>query len=230
MKRRIESIMYDFDDTLINTCLVSSQNLVVAAARYKEERSAQIQVPTQEKCYSMYAPTWKEWVQLCIQGIDNFEQAQAFSEFYDEILDELPSFSPFPGALETLTFTRDLPGPQGIMTARTSNHFGKRLSEAGIDEKFFDFYHTGVRKHDDPDALEPGVNIIINRGVKRENIAYVGDHTNDYFAAVSVGIHFIGVLTGPRSQELMRLKMEEDHLVLPSIRNIPAYIKIQNTA
>lgn len=220
----IKAVIYDFDDTLIETTGPSSKNLVFALGMYKPRNGEIIEIPSVDRVFDVWAPTWKEWLAKCVPGID----VEHFKCFYKSIVDKLPySYRAFPGALDTLHFTREL-GHHGIISSRTSDHFGKRIDEAGLENTLFDFSFCGVRKQDDPRALEPGVEYITKRGIKREQIVYVGDHPSDLKAAKSAGIRFIGVLTGPKWREL-RDSSESRYVVLPSVAQLPCLIELHNS-
>ncbi len=205
---------------MILTAEPSSRNVVFALREYTKSDS----IPTPEQALAMYAATWDEWISLCVPGID----VEKFKEFYISIKQDLPCKYPaVQGALEAIAFTREL-GPHGIMTSRSERLFYQRAQEAGIDLKIFDFCHTiedvkNSKPH--PDAFEPGIRIITEKGVVREEIAYVGDRETDYETACNAGIQFIGVMTRPRKDEIDKL----NGLTVASVADVPAYIREQNS-
>ena len=66
MPRKIEAVMYDLDNTLIDTTRASSQNLVWALRRYLAIYNEQVRVPTPDEAYAIWAPTWSQWVPKCV--------------------------------------------------------------------------------------------------------------------------------------------------------------------
>ncbi len=223
-KNIILAVIYDLDDTLLDTINPSSKNLVYALTKYPKINDTA--VPTPEQAFANhYATTWDGWVKDLIPEID----VDDFKKFYNSLRDELPhNYKPIPGAIGSINFTQQL-GPQGIMTSGSKERSHTKAKEAGIDA-LFDFFHSREDvEHKKPHrlALEPGIQIIESKSINRANIAYIGDRENDYIASINAEIQFIGVRTGARTDEMDRLK-NQGKIVLPSVAYVPMYISAHN--
>ena len=223
----IEIVIYDVDDTLLNTTLGSAQNMHYALTQFPSVDSAM--VPDLAVVIDRaIAPTWKEWAASCLPGID----ADAFREFYRGMVDELPAqFYPlFEGTQEALNFTGTL-GPQGIVTSRERGMFLRRAAAAGLDLGQFAFTHTYEDvelSKPSPLALEPGIQIIESKGIPRERIVYAGDRVDDYTATRDAGISFVGVKTGPERSLIANLAERKGVGVIDSVADLPTYIQTHN--
>jgi HAD superfamily hydrolase (TIGR01549 family) len=179
----IQAILFDFDDTLINT-LETKISALQETARYfyhfhltEEAIKKQWGKPYHALLQTLFLETGDSLEHI----MSNYESiAQNYpASLYDDIVAYLPEL-----LQKTLV---------GIVTSARRFVVTRDLHLVGLDENMF-FYiqtadDTSVYKPD-PAVFVPILNELAKKGISKEKVVYVGDTFNDYLAAKGAGLRF----------------------------------------
>jgi len=213
----IKAVIFDFDDTLVETYEVVSENLKLVLKKNG------LNIPTERDLREHWGKSCNELFSTLWPGIDKniiYEQEK-------ELLKTFKSPSPVKGVHEML----DLLSNKfilGIVTGGDKNFFMEKIIKAGIDIKKFSFVLTQdeVQKpKSDPGYFAPAFSELEKLGISKNEVLFVGDSVYDYEAAKNAGILFAGVLTGPASREDFMKKGVKESMIIPSVMELPGFIK-----
>jgi FMN phosphatase YigB (HAD superfamily) len=135
---------------------------------------------------------------------------------YRKIAPDLP-YSATEGALSFVESSSDRGIHQVILTNRL-NLLDKRLIQAGFDPGVFVAKiaptDTGIKKPD-PRVYAEINSLAIKEGIPKSQIVSIGDHVDDYLAARGNGIEFYAILAQGSSsiQDFVHSGLEKEHIV-----------------
>ena len=105
-------------------------------------------------------------------------------------------YLPTPNGIEFVKKMKQNGLVQGIVTNRVKM-ISERLNQAGYPQLEFAIApETKEHRKPNPLAFKGALEQLEQKGIKKEEILVLGDHTHDYLAARDAGLEFIGVLTG----------------------------------
>lgn len=222
----IDVVVFDLDDTLIQTKKQSTKNAAYALKKYGIKVSMEA---LRKHCgvsteYKQLDP-WQDWIlsahpELGLEGI------QEFNEFYLSLKDELPIYPAVDGAASCLKLVAAC-HYLILSTGRSSKWLGRRLEGAGIDKNLFSavFSGEGKPRKPDPKFFDDLFGWTSKEEIKKEQCIYVGDHIYDAQGASSAGIRFVGVLGGIATRKQFQEVGVKRKNILPSVKLLPEYLR-----
>jgi phosphoglycolate phosphatase-like HAD superfamily hydrolase len=198
--KKIRAVIFDMDMTLIN-----SINGVVEFYQKIAKRHYDHQLH-RDDVLAHYGKPHREFVTSMLGKLDN---ADKLMEHVQELIKTEPVKStPINQKINIIDM---LYGKYklGLLTSAPKASITPNLSDAGYDIKKFDFIYAA----EDTDYHKPDSRVFDNLkteldayDIKANEILYVGDSLNDYFAAKDAGILFIAVSTGMDTKQQFILK------------------------
>ena len=187
--RKIEAVIFDFDDTLVKTRAVKTRQHQHVAKRYYGLELSEADVA---KYYGLP-------IDLFMQGVyRNADTAENLRKVYASHSAQFPTDLQ-DGALEALHQLHDRGLKLGIVTAVSTDILMKDLARFDFPYEYFVMIqgaeHTSRHKPD-PAVFEPILSALAQAGVAGELAMYVGDSLSDYVAARDAGLKFTAVTTG----------------------------------
>jgi len=194
----IKAVFFDFDDTLVATFEAKkAEHKYIAKTHYNKDLSDE--------------EILKHW------GIPYSKMIQIFYETTDverAIQHNLKNHSKFPKELykETINTLRHLKNSGkiiGVVTSATSFQFYHDIDMLGVPRELFDYVQTEEDSQfhkPDPKVFDPPLKWLKTKGIKPEEVLYVGDGIRDMEAALGAGLEFLGVTTGLITHEQFKEK------------------------
>jgi len=212
----IKAIVFDFDDTLVQTVANSFEMHAETA------KALGLRVPLCEEFYSHWGKSWGDFLESLWPGIDkNF-----FQEKFHE-LHENRFYPAVEGAVEVVSeLAKDV--SLGIITNRERKWLPRRAKQVGIDLKLFEiiscFDDFGVPK---PNIVtfKPFLDGFGKKGISSKEMLYVGDNLVDLELAQKIGVEFVGVLTGITKEEDFVSQGLMERSIIPSVAALPSLLK-----
>ncbi len=149
---------------------------------------------------------------------DSYENIQ---KNYLEIIDQFP-MEAYPGAVETLTELAEA-YLVGIVTACGREVAMLDLERLGFPvDRLFDIQTAEDSEFHKPDpkVFDPILEKLQGKGVKKEEVLYIGDGLNDYKAANGAGLAFLGIIHHADSKVFDNTEVKTIH----SFKEIEEYI------
>ncbi|HVQ43615.1 MAG TPA: HAD family hydrolase [Candidatus Saccharimonadia bacterium] len=188
-----QAIIFDFDDTLVRSGRIKWAHHKATA---KEFYGLKLTDETLGKHWGM---PFNDMIPLLYQHADTLENMRAANFSIEHRFRKTLQ----PDALVTIKRLHAAGLPLGVLSAMTRDMIEPDIKRFGFDPSHFLFVQgsedTPVHKPD-PGVFDPALHLLQKRGIKPQNILYVGDALSDYYAAIGAGLHFIGVTTGFVSQ------------------------------
>lgn len=188
----IKAIIFDFDDTLVNSMYLRIDKIVSAA---RELFDLQIETSHIVKLWGL---PYNEFNKIVFKDITDFEERRTD---YEKLLEvEVEAFE---GLLDLLVLLRSK-YELGILTSGAKHLVYKDMNRLAIDRSmFFSFVTADDNKFHKPDprAFTRTLEDLQKKGIKPEEAIYIGDSINDYKAAIGAGLNFLGVTTGKHSRK-----------------------------
>lgn len=184
----IKAVLFDFDDTLVNTMGPKwAQHKHIAKTYYgktldDEEIKLHWGKPLTELMQILYET---EDVQTAI-GHNTAMRPHFPKELFDS-------------ALDTLEHLHKCGKKLGLVTATTRSNVLYDFERWRFPKELFGHVQTEEdTKHHKPDprVFEPALLWLKQHQIEPSEVLYIGDHINDMNAAKGAGMHFIGVATG----------------------------------
>lgn len=184
--QKIEVVLFDLDDTLIDT-LNTSFALVIKTAEYFN-----LQPPTYEHYLKTYGGSFPRMVKAWFQGIEvNSDLFRQQFELYGTETDSPQLFN----VAETFKALKNANYRIGIVTNSGAERTKLKLRHAGVNPEILDCLVThndtnGVLKPDPAGLLLANKLLSVNDS---EKVIYVGNAYEDQLAAHAAGVGFCGV-------------------------------------
>jgi len=212
----IKAILFDFDDTLIET-YAGVENLRLAS------HSLGLPFPESGVIERNWGKGWHELITSMWPGIE----VKEFTKTFDSLEASLKPLPPVSGVHEII----DILSKQyvlGIVTGGKREFLIKNALNAKIDLKKFNFIITSNENplpKSDPKFFNLVHMELEKLGVRRDEVLFVGDSAHDFQASKNAGIQFVGVLTGPTKRENLISHGMEESMIIPSVVELPQLIR-----
>jgi phosphoglycolate phosphatase-like HAD superfamily hydrolase len=213
----IKAIVFDFDDTLIHTYRNGIDNLRIIG------KELGLPVPEESEMRKEWGKAAKDFISNLWPGCNPAD----FSEKYISLSSSLKPYPPVEGVHEML----DLLSRRfvlGIVTGSERIAFSRKMVSAGLDFSKFSFILTNdeiQKSKNEAGYFDPLFRELEKLGISKKEVLFVGDSVYDYEAARAGGIHFVGVLTGPSTEEDFIRKGAERGMLIPSVTELPRLIR-----
>ncbi|MEI7579411.1 MAG: HAD hydrolase-like protein [bacterium] len=187
-------ILYDFDDTLVNTFEAKvKQNQELARKYYQKEIS-------REHIANLWGRVFPDILQEIVGVEDSIDNLY---EKYQTLNQDFP-LQALPGAKAIIEFGKQVGLLQGIITTNTRKVILSQMIELGFSASDFFYLQAGedTNVHKPDPAVFLGVKQkILELGWQLSDAIYIGDSTKDMIACEKFGLDFIAVTTGLESNE-----------------------------
>lgn len=218
-KEAQKAIIFDFDDTLINTKCVSLDKHKEAAKR--------LNIDFDEN--ELIKRWGKPWPSLLYEFLG--KNTDKFVKLMDNLEDF--KFEQINGAADSISYAKKKNFFLGILTSSERKWVMKKAKDASIDLGLFEdwliFCNEDVDEHKpDPEVFKNAIEKLAVHGIKKEAVYYCGDNLVDFEAAKNAGINFIAVTTGfTKKEDFVKAGMSEE-LILPSVKELPFKLEMLN--
>lgn len=188
LTNNIKAVIFDHDDTLVNTIGTKSAQHKYIAKRYygKDLTDAEIREhwgkPLEELLCALFSTQ---------DGQKALAYTFAHHENYPKIL--------FPGTIPTLRYLKSQGKLIGVVTATNRYSFDHDILHHKVPAELIDFAQTADETpyhKPDPRVFEPVLGWLKSHNVRIDEVLFVGDGLTDLLAARGVGFAFMGVETG----------------------------------
>lgn len=194
---RYEAVIFDVDDTLIETYHIRRRCLIQAG---KDLGYTNVDGHRIDECYGR---PFDEMIECIYPGIDK----EVFRTHYFRIMNENPT-KLLAGAYALLQYLSSHSIQLAAITKSRNDAIRKDLHNLSIEQ----FFATNVWGSDDtepyqkphPLAFREVLDLWSRRGIHKSKILSIGDGVDDYLASRSHNIDFIAVITGRHSTEDFR--------------------------
>jgi len=181
----IKAIVFDMDDTLVITSKIK-----YLAHKHAAKKFYNLNL-TDEDLDRHWGKPFKD-IMISLYGkVDNIEK---IIENYYSISQDFPLIAHEHAVTVLTKLVKKI--PLGLLTAANVRLMSDALSNSGIDQKIFAHIQTSddtsVHKPD-PKVFDPTLKFFSGLGINPGEIVYVGDVLDDFYAAKSAGLHFIGI-------------------------------------
>lgn len=214
--QKAKAIIFDFDDTLINTKDVSIKRHIETA------RKLGIEFDKRELIKRWGQP----WPQLLYEVL-----GRRADEFINAIKDIKGfKFSQIEGASQTLSYLKSKGFFIGILSSSEREWVLRKTESASLSVRDFDdwlvFSNEDVKECKPSSlAFETILGRLMARGVSRDNIYYCGDMLIDFETARNAGVNFIAVTTGfHRKEDFIKAGLEESMIIM-SVKELPSKLE-----
>lgn len=218
---RFKAIIHDWDDTITNSFETYATWFGDFASFYG------LKVPTLNEV----KPHWAKSIPEIISGVWNELTVQEATEkFYKFVPPKKYEPLPFDGVEDSLTILKRSGVLLGVLTSgikmQTELMYKKHFGDGFMFHEFVlckedcEFHKPDKRVFDLP------ISLFNKKGIKKDEIVYVGDHTVDFESAQNAGLSFVAVTTGviDKSKFLDLGILDKD--ILNSFSDLPKYLGI----
>ena len=216
---KIKAIIHDWDDTITNS-------FETYAGWYKDFADFYgLRIPTLEEV----KPHWARTVPEIIAGVwDTLTLEDATAKFANFIPQRIYDPQLFVGVRECFEILGKKGIIFGVLTSGTEFKT-KQIYRKYLDENY-SFHEFVLCREDceyhkpDPKVFDLSLKLLGARGIKKEEIVYVGDHTIDFESAKNADLNFVAVTTGVIDKsKFLDLGMLEKN-ILDSFSDLPEYL------
>ncbi|MBD3280265.1 HAD hydrolase-like protein [Candidatus Dojkabacteria bacterium] len=179
-------ILFDFDDTLVNTREPIWEHHKYVARKYYDIKL------TDERLKKHYGEPFEEFIQNLYEHKDSVEN---MIENYSIDREKFPKIL-YPDTLSTLNKLIESNKKIGIITATTKEYLMEDLKRLSFPYKqMFHLQGSEETKFNKPDGrvFEPAFEVADQLGIARSEIVYIGDGSKDMKATKDAEIDFIGI-------------------------------------
>lgn len=204
--QHIKAIIFDIDDTLVQTMQCKWDALKATAKKYYH-----LEI-TDEHIKKFWGIPFQPMLRGIFSDCDTYE---AMLKHYTETSKNFPMQAHF-GAIKAINQLKK----QYLIAALTSS--SKSLIFKDLQDAKFnlnDFYFIQTSEDTTVHKPDPGVFIPVEerlkkKGIAPENIVYVGDGLRDYEAAKKAGFQFIAITTGlTLREEFEKAGVKSPHII-----------------
>lgn len=185
MQTEIKAILFDFDDTLVNTSVVKWRALKFAGQKFYN-----IEI-TDDHIKAFWGKPYLEMLTGVFSAIDSVE---SIKRNYESITSQFPLSVYDNGVIVLEKLLRKF--AVGILTSSGRKVVIDDLIKLGFPIHKIIYIQTSedtdVHKPN-PRVFDPMMKILDLKGIKEHEVIYVGDSQKDFQAATNRGIGFIGV-------------------------------------
>ena len=210
----IKLIAFDFDGTLadsVDFCLLVFEKVF---AKYMGEKA-----PGREDIYQNFGMN-EPGVLRFFMGHDNPEAEADFYRIHRELHPEMcPEV--YPGCRELLEFIRSRNVEQMILTGRSETTCSISMEYLQLSDYFSAFQTGSPEKNDKSGQL---CKIMEERGLKRDEIIYIGDAVSDAEACIKAGVTCL-TAAWAKSARIPELEKINPGLVFKSVADMKKYLE-----
>lgn len=200
---KVNTVIFDFDDTLLATFKSRCPALLEAAADFGQTIS-------EGEIREVWGLPFRKMVHCLVPMID-------FQEFYDHYRNVMKKHLPLlhEGAAEILKTLKAQGKFIVISTSSSRDLVLQDLIATGVNafiDQVFGYEDSEYHKPD-PRVLEPVIQLLRTRGKEHGACVFVGDSVRDYLVAIGNHIPFYAVTTGHEDKEdLMRAGLRAEQV------------------
>ncbi|MEM7180660.1 MAG: HAD hydrolase-like protein [Spirochaetota bacterium] len=186
-------ILFDYDDTLVQTKQCKFQAVKALGKRYYKMEI------TDEQLEEYWGIPYRNFFANLFGHIEN--NLERVLTRYEALDDEFPMLV-YPDFWDNFSYLCEN-YLLGIVTSAGRNLLYQQLAQLKIPtEKFSLLQASDDTEFHKPDSrvFEPTLKYFKELGYEASDITYVGDSLKDYYAARDAGFHFLGILRGTTSE------------------------------
>ena len=210
----IKAVLFDFDDTLVETKAIRYKAL-------KEAGKTFFNIDITDKDIDEH---WGKPFNSFISGV--FRKAnstEVLTQNYKSILHKYPN-EPFPSTNDVI---KELSKKYllGIISSSNPILILSGLENVRMNSNYFFF----IQSADDTNAHKPNSNVFIpsikklkSKNINKSETVYVGDAINDYEASMNAGFHFCGIANRTVNEKVF---IEKNIPYIKDIEALPAFIE-----
>ena len=210
----IKLVVFDFDGTLadsVDFCLLVFDRIF---ARYMGDKA-----PSREEIYQSFGMN-EPGVLRFFMGYDNPEAEADFYRIHRELHPEMcPEV--YPGCRELLDFIRSRNVEQMILTGRSETTCRISMEFLQLTDYFTAFQTGSPEKNDKSGQL---TQILKERGLKPDEIVYIGDAVSDAQACIKAGVKCLSAAWA-KSARIAELENINPGLVFTSVADLQKYLQ-----
>ena len=216
-RNRTKAIIFDFDDTLINTKDVSIE---------KHKEAARILgIDFDEK--ELIRRWGQPWPMLLYEFLG--DKADKFVKIMGRL--ENFEFGQIKGAEKAILYAKQNKMFIGILSSSERKWVLRKAESASINLQHFDDWliicNEDVEKHKpNPSAFNIILKRLSEKGLNKDEVLYCGDNLIDFETAKNAGINFMAVTTGFTEKEHFIEAGLSGEMIIPSIKELPE--KLEN--
>ena len=186
---KYKAILFDFDETLVKSFEILKEKHKHAAKKFYNITL------TEETIRKYWGLPFEKMITYFYEERDTVENLAA--NYYS--LDSDYKKIPHEDTVRVLNYLHKNKYILGIVTSMSIKSVIKDMKEMGFSDGTFDFFQGSQEtKHHKPDprVFDNIIKVLKKRGIKKEQILYVGDDIRDMQAAFGAGIGFVAVPNG----------------------------------
>ncbi|MBT31675.1 MAG: hypothetical protein CMO01_18620 [Thalassobius sp.] len=182
----IKAVLFDFDDTLVQTTKTKYEAIKAIGSRYYNHQF------TNEMIDEHWGIAFNKFYHNLFAGLDT--DMNRVMERRTIVTKEFPNqlFSDTNSTLSSLKKQCKL----GIVSAASKDTIHAEIEQTGLDISTLQFIQsaddTDFHKPD-PRVFEPALAQLEKAQIDKSEILYVGDSLKDFYAARDAGLHFVGI-------------------------------------
>jgi phosphoglycolate phosphatase len=183
--KNIKAILFDYDDTLVQTQQVRIKALQHAARKFYDFEL------TKEKIMKVWGIGFYEFMENLYPVSDSVDKV---IKNYKTILHKFPN-KPYPGTLSVIQKLLNQ-YKVGVVSSFEEELLNKELGELGFPVDDFSFIQSEKQSKyhkPDPRVFDPTKDILLEIDVNPKETLYIGDSLKDAEAALGAGFKFIGI-------------------------------------
>ncbi len=186
MANDIKAILFDFDDTLMQTKKIKVKAIKTLGLRYYN-----FDIPDELIDQHWGTPFSSFYENVFTSVDDDLDRILARREMINEEFRN----QPYDDAKSVLTYLTSK-YMVGIVTASSQKAVNSELAGVDLPIQQLHFIQTAedtFYHKPDPRVFDPSIEKLSPKGIRRNEILYVGDSFQDYMAAIDAGLSFIGI-------------------------------------
>ncbi len=214
--RKLNTILFDLDGTLINT-----NDVIIRSFRATFNRHFPNMEVTDEKIYTFIGPTLQQTFSNYTK--DPFEiqdMIDSYREFY--VVYEVGNFEIYPDVLEVVTDLKSKGYNLGILTSKFKEAAWPSFTHYGLENIFDSF--TALDDVEHPKPHRNSVDVALSNFNDVTGAIMIGDNRGDILAGKNAGIYSAGVAWSFKGAAYL-MEVEPDFM-LRNMKDIYRVIKI----
>jgi phosphoglycolate phosphatase len=187
--KNIKVILFDHDDTLVDTYGTKSAEHIYIAKKYYGRDITEIDIKRE----------WGKSLSTVLKNLYQTDDIEQATEYNKQLHLKYPKVI-FDATAKTLSELKSMGYKLGTVTSTIKFSHDHDLETLDFPEGIFEYKQT----QEDTDVHKPDPKVfdlvkiwLKDQGLKPEQVLYVGDGMHDFKAASGAGFHFVGVDTGP---------------------------------
>lgn len=183
-----EAVFFDFDGVICDSANIKTEAFAEMYKPYGSEVQKQVVAYHLNNGGVSRFEKFKYWHRIHLNSDINDEQLEALSNNFSElVLKKILEASYIEGATETLNALKDRKITAYIVSGTPDDEIKYIIREKGLTEFFKEVYGSPRKKGD---IVK---DILSRESFNADKCIFIGDAMSDYQAAVSNGIHFLGI-------------------------------------